>query len=164
MQETSLNHSITGIYLWRTLMNVAELAFTNSRNFLVDVWFGVRLAAKFIRCSSIHSNKNIGREKMTLNWKNIICWLFNCEIRSEIAGISQFKQLISTYNLFRFNKLFFVLHCSFRSGDNNFSWLLPRLTVNLLIKNRDHNINFSKNRQKEKKYAPACYGFTHGNS
>lgn len=48
-------------------MNVAELAFTNSRNFLVDVWFGVRLAAKFIRCSSIHSNKNIGREKMILN-------------------------------------------------------------------------------------------------
>lgn len=48
-------------------MNEAELAFTNSRNFLVDVWFGVRLAAKFIRCSSIHSNKNIGREKMTLN-------------------------------------------------------------------------------------------------
>lgn len=64
MQQTSLNHSITGIYL---LMSVPELAFTNSRNFLVDDWFGVRLAVKFIRCSSIHSNKNIGREKMILN-------------------------------------------------------------------------------------------------
>lgn len=45
-------------------MSVPELAFTNSRNFLVDSCrFGVRLAVKFIRCSSIHSNKNIGREK-----------------------------------------------------------------------------------------------------
>lgn len=44
-------------------MSVAELAFTNSRNFLVDAWFGVRLAVKFVRCSSIHSNKNIGIEK-----------------------------------------------------------------------------------------------------
>lgn len=49
-------------------MSVAELAFTNSRNFLVDAWFGVRLAVKFVRCSSIHSNKNIGIEKkMILN-------------------------------------------------------------------------------------------------
>jgi len=45
-------------------MSLAELAFTNSRNFLVNAWFGVRPAVKFIlRCSSIHSNKNIGREK-----------------------------------------------------------------------------------------------------